>query len=527
MKISGIEFPKPLMEALREGRLVVFAGAGVSMGEPAGRPSFRDLAKVVAQGTGEALQYDEAEDHFLGRLKSADIKVHELAADELSKCDPKPTDLHRDLLRLYLNPASVRIVTTNFDILFEQAAEGLFQSQPEVFKAPALPLGGNFIGIVHVHGSLDRADDMVLTDADFGRAYLTEGWARRFLVELFHSFTVLFVGYSHSDVVMTYLARALPTGDATRFALTHEDVDRWRLLGIEPVMYPKSCGDKHRALNEGVGGLADYTTGGLLGWQYGIAEIARNPPPLDDEAMDLIDDALSDVTKTRFFTRSASHVEWIDWLDRRKHLDSLFDASGAAGLGKRDRRLVWWLAEKFIRDHSDELFLLIARHDVQIHAGCWAALGQTVETVQDLEADTLARWVSLLIETAPPFVNDDILHGLGKRCIDAGLTDSLVDIFGAMARHRLVLEPSCLASQITATLTPLSDGYTINELWEEGLKPALDQIAEPLLAYVVQNLTKQHRTFHALAVGEQVLGPYERLEKRHRTPRARRTLRTY
>jgi hypothetical protein len=36
---------------------------------------------------------------------------------------------------------------------------------------------------------------MVLTDADFGRGYLVEGWARRFLVELFRHCTVLFVGY--------------------------------------------------------------------------------------------------------------------------------------------------------------------------------------------------------------------------------------------------------------------------------------------------------------------------------------------
>ena len=41
---------------------------------------------------------------------------------------------------------------------------------------------------------------MILTDADFGCVYLveSEGWARRFLVELFRSFTILFVGYSHS-----------------------------------------------------------------------------------------------------------------------------------------------------------------------------------------------------------------------------------------------------------------------------------------------------------------------------------------
>ena len=38
MKIAGVDFPEPLLAALRDGRLVVFAGAGVSMGLPAGLP---------------------------------------------------------------------------------------------------------------------------------------------------------------------------------------------------------------------------------------------------------------------------------------------------------------------------------------------------------------------------------------------------------------------------------------------------------------------------------------------------------
>ena len=104
----------------------------------------------------------------------------------------------------------LRLVTTNFDTLFEEAARESTGVQPEVFPAPALPLGREFHGIVHVHGTIDKPHDMVLTDADFGRAYLTEAWARRFLVDLFRSFTVLFVGYGHSDTVMNYLARALP-----------------------------------------------------------------------------------------------------------------------------------------------------------------------------------------------------------------------------------------------------------------------------------------------------------------------------
>jgi hypothetical protein len=40
-----------------------------------------------------------------------------------------------------------------------------------------------------------------------------QGWARRFLVGLFQSYTVLFVGDGHEDVVMGYLARGLPPSD--------------------------------------------------------------------------------------------------------------------------------------------------------------------------------------------------------------------------------------------------------------------------------------------------------------------------
>ena len=53
MKLGGIDFPSALMTALRDHRLVVFAGAGVSMGKPASIPDFRTLAKQIAQGTGE------------------------------------------------------------------------------------------------------------------------------------------------------------------------------------------------------------------------------------------------------------------------------------------------------------------------------------------------------------------------------------------------------------------------------------------------------------------------------------------
>ena len=121
MKIAGIDFPSPLLSALRDGELVIFAGAGISMGEPACLPSFKQLAEKIAQGTDKRLQDRESEDHFLGRLHNEGVKVHKLAVRVLSRNNPKPTDLHRNLLRLYQKDGEkVRVVTTNFDLLFEE-----------------------------------------------------------------------------------------------------------------------------------------------------------------------------------------------------------------------------------------------------------------------------------------------------------------------------------------------------------------------------------------------------------------------
>ena len=80
--------------------------------------------------------------------------------------------------------------------------------------APRLPvprLGRN--SVVHLHGFLgDCGDDrweLVLSSADFGAAYLVDGWATRFLRELFRHFVVLFVGYRAEDLVVKYMLQAL------------------------------------------------------------------------------------------------------------------------------------------------------------------------------------------------------------------------------------------------------------------------------------------------------------------------------
>jgi hypothetical protein len=83
MRCGQIDFPDELLHAIRDRRFVVFAGAGVSMGNLTHLPSFWSLADQVAAGSGLAPY--EPLDHFLGQLHHQGIAIHQRAAAILSR----------------------------------------------------------------------------------------------------------------------------------------------------------------------------------------------------------------------------------------------------------------------------------------------------------------------------------------------------------------------------------------------------------------------------------------------------------
>jgi len=206
MIFANVRLPDAVRIALENGKLVIFAGAGISMPLPSSLPSFNGLAREIS-GLKE-VEFGK-EDQVLGKLAHNGTVVHLAAAKRLYNQDTHPTEAHKQILRIFGTPDKVRIVTTNFDNHFSDAARTVFRNKNiNEFHAPALPLGDDFEGIAYLHGSAkSNPRAMVLTDKDFGEAYLTRGWARDFLIPLFQKYTVLFVGYSHNDVTISYLAR--------------------------------------------------------------------------------------------------------------------------------------------------------------------------------------------------------------------------------------------------------------------------------------------------------------------------------
>lgn len=443
MRIGQVDLPLDLIESRRAGRLAVFAGAGVSKPSPSNLPGFEALVTQIAEGS---LPKDgEPSDQFLGRLAEDGVPIHERATRILDRADSRPSDLHHLLVELFPHPKDIRIVTTNFDRHFESALSDRWpDTAPAVFAAPALPIGSRFSGLTYLHGRLGRdPGDLVLTDSDFGRAYLTEGWARRFLRDLFAAYDVLFVGYSHQDVVLSYLARGLPSrGDRVRFALTRiGQPERWPSLRITPIEYDPA--NHHIALCDALRGWLDLEGQGALRHERKIQQLVeRSPEALAEQNEDYLLFCLRDPKLAQFFYRHAHDAGWLTWADERSVLALILNHPD-----EEDSR-VDVAAQWFARDPLSargEVAREIAHKARSLHWRLWNEIAHSVWRALDSEdltrkaAEHAAQWLTVLER-----------HG------DAGLGNDVIDYW---LQHLSAEEHTFLAIHLWEYLTrPIAIG---------------------------------------------------------------------
>lgn len=360
MRIGKIDFPNEVVQAMKDGTLVVFAGAGVSMGEPTELPDFPELTNQIARGTGEEWTEElrESCETFLGRLKDRGIDVHEIAAERLNQCGLKPNQLHKNITALFSAPSKIKIVTTNYDTMFE---ESLGECEVKVYNAPILPPGDHVEGILHIHGNVNEPRYMILTDEDFGRAYLLDGQVTRFLRELFATYTILFVGYSYNDTIVRYLTRAMNTESTNRrYILTDNKKEDWGLLGITPIWFKKNA---YKELNHGVAELGGICKNGIWGWVDAIESLGDIPPE-DEEGRSKIDFYLEDIVLTRWLAKSIHSEEWLWYLDEKGLFKGLFIPDQSF----REEDIVWmrWLVKHFLWN-GDVFKQVICKYGSDIH----------------------------------------------------------------------------------------------------------------------------------------------------------------
>jgi hypothetical protein len=318
---GGPDIPEHLLQAHEDGRVVFFCGAGISY--PAGLPGFKGLVDDIYMRLGttrlpieqEAYgrhQFDATLDLLERRMPGRRIAVRTALAQALQ---PKlrrkgAIDTHTALLQLArCGEGAIRLVTTNFDRVFERAAQraGLTLHS---YAAPMLPIPKNsrWNGLAYLHGLLpEKLDEsalhrLVLTSGDFGLAYLTERWAARFVSELFRNYVVCFVGYSINDPVLRYMMDALAAdrmlGEFTPQAYALGDCEpgqelgktiEWEAKGVTPILYEVPTGSHdHTALHGTLKVWGETYRDGILGKERVVVEYALTRPAASTRQDDFV-----------------------------------------------------------------------------------------------------------------------------------------------------------------------------------------------------------------------------------------------
>lgn len=303
----GPDIPERLLQAHEDGRVVFFCGAGISY--PAQLPGFADLVKKlyqalsvkpnpVQQSAIKAGQFDTA----IGLLEADDKRGREGVRHKMAEILTPDltvryaTVTHEALLTLAQNrEGRTRLITTNFDRLFEEVRRAKSLSFP-TFKAPLLPVPKTrWDGLVYLHGLLPTApaagdlDRLVVSSGDFGLAYLTERWAARFVSELFRNFTICFVGYSINDPVLRYMMDALAAdrllGESPpeMFAFGSYSkgkemarANEWKAKNVTPILYRER--QHHLYLHKTLRAWAETYRDGVRGKEQIVAQSARFRP---------------------------------------------------------------------------------------------------------------------------------------------------------------------------------------------------------------------------------------------------------
>lgn len=193
---------KHIKEASLQGRLVIFVGAGVSANS--GVPTWGSLIDQLKKELGLENESDDlkiaqlykdgrGEKEYMDKIKMA-LKHNMVAPNAIHKCI------------LDLNPC--HIITTNYDNLIEQEIESEFKQFAVVREDKDIPNMLYPNSLIKMHGDFET-NNIVLSESDYYNYQKNFPLIRSFVMSLFASKLVVFVGFSFADLNLKMLLNDL------------------------------------------------------------------------------------------------------------------------------------------------------------------------------------------------------------------------------------------------------------------------------------------------------------------------------
>lgn len=221
-----------LIEAIKHNKCVLFVGSGLSAKV---KRSNNLQLPLWGEFLFELLDWAKTKNSLFwnGPQEIKDIISkgnYLLAAQELQECinlgdfadflnavfrdkDVKPTATHKDIFKIPFRC----ILTTNYDALLEGAYTLTHHGQVPVkfvqedLKTIASPLRKEDFFIFKIHGDIDRPDSIILGSRSYNQLLFRTPEYLHFLETLFTTHTILFVGFSGSDIDLDFVIDRLST----------------------------------------------------------------------------------------------------------------------------------------------------------------------------------------------------------------------------------------------------------------------------------------------------------------------------
>lgn len=186
---------KRIQDASRNGRLVLFVGAGVS--KNSGVPMWGELIEKMKSELPESVR-NEKDDLKLAQLykdSRGEKEYLEMVMDTLCHNKVIPNSIHKELLAL----APAHIITTNYDDLIEQEIRNEYKQFAIVRSDKDMPNMTYPNALIKMHGDY-TIGNIVLAENDYYNYPKTFALTRAFVQSLFASKLIVFVGFSFADI---------------------------------------------------------------------------------------------------------------------------------------------------------------------------------------------------------------------------------------------------------------------------------------------------------------------------------------
>jgi len=238
-----MEIPKKIRQAIKENRLVVFAGSGLSL--KFGLPNWSKLVRDVISeidikkyNSLVTLMEDEVMTpmEILEKLNSEHSDIKRYIKNNFQIKEGGDFLLHKNILQL-----SGQVITTNYDNAFELASDN--KIIPSIYNSEfnMSEIGKNNNNyIFKLHGSYDVPENCVIFKDQYDKLYSKDTPAKEKLKSIFAERVILFIGFSFNDPDINLIFENLDNvfgNNNKHFILTKEpkNFEKFKFLEAIPI----------------------------------------------------------------------------------------------------------------------------------------------------------------------------------------------------------------------------------------------------------------------------------------------------